>query len=1306
MGGRITNQVRTYFRITEHVLALLIAVACALLSPLASSAALFDIRPGPLGGVELNAPRALIGTTLYVVANDGTTGIELWSSGGSTAALVKDINTVGLHSRPRHLTVVGDQLFFQADDGVSGVELWVSDGTEVGTQRVRDIVAGPGNANPINLVDWNGTLWFTVGTSLWRSDGTLAGTEQIWTGPGSFGIGGLQPVGNTLFFAFNDNALSSVDRHGTELWKSDGTAQGTMLVKDIYPGTTGSDPKHMVAYGGLLVFAANGFDGPTYVNTEPWKSDGTEVGTVLIADINPGAGFSLFSIPAPDFTDAGELYFTASDGVRGAELWKTDGNGAQLVNDINLGAGASSPNLLTAAGTLFFRARGFLVATDETDPRDFGVELWTPSSMVDGNDWPNHGTWSPQYLLPYGGGVLFGARGEIEKEPGNPEAGYDPVGNELWSASSTSARLVADIAPGFTSSNPEPLAVVPGASFFSAETADTGRELFYLDIAPPVVTNVQVAPNPVAENIDVTITATADDTGRGDSPIRSATYRVTGASFPKQGSMEAVDGAFDSVREDLTVTIPGIALETGELEVCVLAEDQAGNRGTFECVDLTVEDDPPDLLVRCTHSPLWPKPGDTVTIQADALDGMDAMGNPYQGDVIGLPPTFPLLRGKTVDTIEIWVGTRDTPDDVQTGTATASFNAGTFELPFFYGCRVIDSANGPDEAAFSGWRMAAVGTPGLTRGVPVIYNRGHKKAVDIMFIPDEDGYTSPNDPNFLTAAAQAIMNGYYGYGVFLRNQHRLNFWLARDMGNADRGAVFDSCDHDVPDGWDDQYANIDAGAILHTDCMRDCAFDRVFSVEAPNSPNVPCPTGGAPERVLLHESGHRPFGLADEYCCDGGYYQNEPVPNVYEEPEDCAADASKLGRTSADCREFTEDLDWWFDSDWSVSDPSSDDLMNDNGRPQGSDSRRLRFLLNACDRGFCGGENRFLQQLRVAPGADHRVTVPQDPLTEPLPVYEAPDQELSLALQVQFNSRTDAVPMTATVASTDAHMHIGNPPLLRVDCLDGNGMVLEQFNAWHPLWVHDEGLDGNESRIIRPSAMGTFIIPFSPDLSQVRLTDIALDQEVAVADVQDVVQAFCDANPDAAACTVPTTTSTLAISTTTTVLATTTSTTLPTEFLAGKKLLLKDNPGKPTKRKLVVLAKDQSLTLGGGNGSADDPVEHGGSLRVRSAAGGFDTFYPLDGGWKYLKKQGANKGYKFKGGSPVKTVLVKPGKLIKIVAKGSGLGHDLTTDPDPVHVTLTVGSRRYCMTFGGAKKFSDGKKYLAKGAPQATSCGP
>jgi ELWxxDGT repeat protein len=66
--------------------------------------------------------------------------------------------------------------------------------------------------------------------------------------------GGARLDGYT-YFAANDPL------HGTEPWRTDGTAAGTVLFKDIYPGNGGSNPANFVrSFGsvdGRVLFTAN-----------------------------------------------------------------------------------------------------------------------------------------------------------------------------------------------------------------------------------------------------------------------------------------------------------------------------------------------------------------------------------------------------------------------------------------------------------------------------------------------------------------------------------------------------------------------------------------------------------------------------------------------------------------------------------------------------------------------------------------------------------------------------------------------------------------------------------------------------------------------------------------------------------------------------------------------------------------------------------------------------------------------------------------------------------------------------------------
>lgn len=152
------------------------------------------------------------------------------------------------------------------------------------------------------------------------------------------------------------------------------------------------------------------------------------------------------------------------------------------------------------------------------------------------------------------------------------------------------------------------------------------------------------------------------------------------------------------------------------------------------------------------------------------------------------------------------------------------------------------------------------------------------------------------------------------------------------------------------------------------------------------------------------------------------------------------------------------------------------------------------------------------------------------------------------------------------------------------------------------------------------------------------------------------------------------------------------------QALAGKKLLLK--------ARLEVLSLDRTIDLGGGPGTADDPMQVGGSLRLVAGGGsGFDLTFPLVAeGWRPISRKNPGKGWKYGPGSPVKKVLVKAGKQIKILGKGFDPGTLLVEDPTPVDVVLALGGQRYCLRFDEARRFRDGKKLLAKNGDPPTAC--
>jgi len=100
---------------------------------------------------------------------------------------------------------------------------------------------------------------------------------EIWSGsfPGTPRY--FEDVNGTLFFQAYNN-------YNYELWKSNGTQAGTSMVADLN-GMASSSPQSLTEFNGELIFAANvsGF------GNELWKSDGTVTGTVILKDVRPGS---------------------------------------------------------------------------------------------------------------------------------------------------------------------------------------------------------------------------------------------------------------------------------------------------------------------------------------------------------------------------------------------------------------------------------------------------------------------------------------------------------------------------------------------------------------------------------------------------------------------------------------------------------------------------------------------------------------------------------------------------------------------------------------------------------------------------------------------------------------------------------------------------------------------------------------------------------------------------------------------------------------------------------------------------------
>jgi ELWxxDGT repeat protein len=510
-----------------------------------------------------------LGALTYFIASDGVSGLQLWRTDGTAlgTAVVKNICPGGctaflfsdgvLDMGTPVLQVIKGRLFFFANDGIHGREPWTSDGTEAGTRLVKDVFPGPiGSADSTwgyGLTVVGAAVVFPSGVpgdwELWRSDGTEAGTFPV----GAFGSQGRIPivaVGDTVFFTAAQGSgnrrtgtpptpsLWKTDSAGTQaalvsdsvsdptglvnfggtlyfmapgpagysLWKTDGSAPGTQVVRVVGRESISSNPQPIGELDGSLLFFANGGKDVSAL----WRSDGTDAGTQAIAPLILGSGWldptARFFAPFRE-----SLFFNADDGIHGFELWRTDGTpeGTRLVKDIAVSSGArsreiwsSNPCALTAfEDALYFGAGDGNGAQGlwKTDGTEIGTEFikdldlycssGRPAGLVPFNGllyfsartpsiqyglWRTNGTGSGTELVrPVMVANLTATNGKLIFA-----GSQAPEGNGLWASDGTAAGTV--ILQPFNG-NLGPFARSADAAFFLAPTPDSRNQLWRTD---------------------------------------------------------------------------------------------------------------------------------------------------------------------------------------------------------------------------------------------------------------------------------------------------------------------------------------------------------------------------------------------------------------------------------------------------------------------------------------------------------------------------------------------------------------------------------------------------------------------------------------------------------------------------------------------------------------------------------------------------------------------------------------------------------------------------------------------------------
>ncbi len=240
----------------------------------------------------------MIGISIGLLGGD-------FAGAGMAADLVIDRMPAQIDSgsAPSQFVTINDMLYFTARGSSKNTELWRTDGTNAGTHVVREIDPRgtqwdlKSGSDPLNLFNWNGTLYFTAVTP----------------------------------------------ETGRELWKSDGTNAGTVMVKDTTPGPKAGivfDP-HFVVYRNELYFIAN---------RGLFKTDGTPEGTVQLGK-DDGPTSPLSSVA--DVEVAGDYLYFHSKGSYGPGIWRFDDGPVKLIQVLEILDWTGTPELTNAGGTLY-----------------------------------------------------------------------------------------------------------------------------------------------------------------------------------------------------------------------------------------------------------------------------------------------------------------------------------------------------------------------------------------------------------------------------------------------------------------------------------------------------------------------------------------------------------------------------------------------------------------------------------------------------------------------------------------------------------------------------------------------------------------------------------------------------------------------------------------------------------------------------------------------------------------------------------------------------------------------------------------
>jgi len=176
--------------------------------------------------------------------------------------------------------------------------------------------------------------------------------------------------------------------------------------------------------------------------------------------------------------------------------------------------------------------------------------------------------------------------------------------------------------------------------------------------------------------------------------------------------------------------------------------------------------------------------------------------------------------------------------------------------------------------------------------IPLIYNGANSDKIDIAFVPDKD--YGGNITLFREHVMDLIEQGYYNATEINDSRCKFNFYYYPYDGE-----YVQPCKKwDFPSGYRDNCGFAEANVIVFSNQSKRACSLNDFSTDGGNLSKV---------KTIVHETGHNIFAVADEYCCDGGYFLRAAPHNIYSTNASCQANSL----TPANCWEYCPGVKRW-----------------------------------------------------------------------------------------------------------------------------------------------------------------------------------------------------------------------------------------------------------------------------------------------------------------------------------------------------------------------------------------------------------